>query len=226
MKKNKVLIVVAHTDDETIAMGGTIKKHAEHGDEVYAISMTNGVSSRDSFKIDEIAKREVAAKNASVELGFIWEKNFDFSDNALDKYPIIDIIKSIEKIKNKIKPNLVYTHSAADLNIDHRIVSQSVLTAFRPIPEEICKEIRLFEVASSTEYGHKNITDQFVPNLFISISDTWDAKKRALSAYFSEIRDYPHPRSLKGIKNLNFLRGTQVGISIAEAFQVIRKIEI
>ena len=83
MKKNNILIIVAHTDDETIGMGGTIKKHVEHGDEVYAISMTNGISSRDSFKIDEISKREVAAKNASIELGFIWEKNFDFSDDII-----------------------------------------------------------------------------------------------------------------------------------------------
>ena len=94
------------------------------------------------------------------------------------------------------------------------------------LPNENCKEIRLFEVVSSTEFGHKDITNQFVPNLFISISKTWAAKKNALIAYQSEMRDYPHIRSLKGIENLACLRGTQIGVSMAEAFQVIRKIEI
>ncbi len=225
MKKNNILIIVAHTDDETIGMGGTIKKHVNQGDKVFAISMTNGISSREKSDIDKIIEREHAAKKASVELGFNWEQNYNFSDNALDKYPLIQIIKSIEKIKNKINPNMIYTHSGADLNIDHRIVTQAVLTAFRPLPKENCKEIRLFEVVSSTEFGHKDITNQFVPNLFVSISETWQAKKNALIAYQSEMREYPHIRSIKGIENLGYLRGTQVGISMAEAFQVVRKIE-
>ena len=226
MKKNKVLIIVAHPDDETIGMGGTIKKHVNKGDKVYAISMTDGVSARESSTISEITKRKLAAKKASVELGFYWEKNFTFKDNAMDKHSLIEIIKSIEKIKSKIDPDLIYTHSAADLNIDHRIVAQAVLTAFRPVPKENCKEIRLFEVVSSTEFGHKDVTSQFVPNLFVSISETWKEKKRALDAYYSEMRDYPHIRSIKGIENLGYLRGNQVGILMAEAFQVIRKIDI
>lgn len=226
MKQNKILIIVAHTDDETIGMGGTIKKHVNNGDEVFAISMTDGISSRRNQKIDQINERKHAAKKASLELGFKWEKNYDFADNALDKYPLLEIIRAIEKIKSKIIPNLVYTHSFADLNIDHRIVAQAVLTAFRPLPEENCKEIRLFEVVSSTELGHKDTTNQFIPNLFVSITETWQAKKNALIAYKSEIRDFPHIRSLRGIENLSCLRGSQVGISMAEAFQVIRKIEI
>ena len=143
----------------------------------------------------------------------------------MDKCTLLEIVKSIEKIKNKYKPDIVYCHNSGDLNIDHRIVSSAVLTAFRPQPKESCRELRLFEIPSSTDYGHESITGRFSPNLYINISDTWLSKLSALKAYSDEMRDYPHTRSYKSIENLAKLRGNQVGIEMAESFQIIRKID-
>ena len=109
--------------------------------------------------------------------------------------------------------------------MDHRVVANSVLTAFRPQPNELCKELRLFEVASATDYGNSAITGSFSPNLFIDISNEWPSKVKALEAYMEEMREYPHSRSIQGIKNLANLRGNQVGYDFAEAFEVIRKLE-
>jgi len=224
MKKN-ILVVVAHSDDETISMGGTIRKHITNGDSVIAISMTDGVSSRANTDIKEISKRTDSAELASRILGFKWGDCFNFKDNAMDSYPLIEIVKCIEESKKKYQPNLVYTHSGADLNIDHRVVANAVLTAFRPEPGEICKEIRLFEVPSATDYGHKSLTGIFNPNVFISIDNEWDFKEEALKAYNKEMRLYPHSRSIQGISNLARLRGSQVGFNMAEAFEAIRKLE-
>jgi LmbE family N-acetylglucosaminyl deacetylase len=224
LNKN-ILVVVAHPDDETLGMGGTIRKHVNAGDNVFVISMTDGVSSRNDSLSEGISERSKAANLASEYLGFVWDESYSFADNAMDQYPLLELVKCIEKTKNKIKPNLVYTHSAADLNIDHRVLAEAVLTAFRPSPNEICKEIRLFEVPSATDFGHENITGRFVPNLFIGIEETWPLKLSALQAYGSEMRDYPHSRSLEGVKNLVELRGNQVGLTMAEAFQVVRKIK-
>ena len=220
-----VLIVVAHSDDEAISMGGTIKKHVEKGDSVYVVSMTDGVGAREEKINDAAVKRNQASKKSSECLGFEWAENYNFSDNAMDSHSLLDIIKCVEKAKKKYNPSLVYTHSGADLNVDHRIVANAVLTAFRPQPDERCKEIRLFEVASATDYGNQALTGIFVPNLFIDISKTWEAKAAALNAYKSEMRDYPHSRSIEGIHNLAKLRGNQVGLIMAEAFQVIRKLD-
>ena len=143
----------------------------------------------------------------------------------MDSYPLIEIVKAVEKAKYKYRPTLVYTHSGVDLNVDHRVVANSVLTAFRPQPNELCKELRLFEVASATDYGNSAITGSFSPNLFIDISNEWPAKVKALEAYMEEMREYPHSRSIQGIKNLANLRGNQVGYDFAEAFEVIRKLE-
>lgn len=221
-----VLVVVAHSDDETIAMGGTIVRHVSNGDKVFAVSMTDGVSGRDSADENEKEKRKISSVSASQELGFRWGDCYEFNDNAMDSYPLIEVVKAIEKVKIKYKPSIVYTHSAADLNIDHRVVANAVLTAFRPQPGEICKELRLFEVASATDYGCPPITGLFSPNLFINIAEQWPNKERALKVYNAEMRNYPHSRSIEGIRNLAKYRGNQVGYELAEAFEVIRKLEI
>ena len=143
----------------------------------------------------------------------------------MDSYPLLDIVKCIEKVKKEYEPNIVYTHANSDLNVDHRVISNAVITAFRPQPKEKCAEIRLFEVPSATDFGIKDITGIFSPNLFVGLTKKdWEAKRSGLLSYGSEIREYPHSRSLQAIQNLANLRGNQVGLEMAEAFQIIRKI--
>ena len=223
MNRN-ILVIVAHPDDETIGMGATIKRHEILGDNIFVLSMTDGVGARNKYSNLEVKERVLNSENASDVLGFKWIERYDFKDNRLDSYPLIEIIKSIEKVKTKVQPNLVYTHSGADLNIDHRVIANSVFTAFRPQPEEMCKEIRLFEVSSATDFSHESITSIFSPNLYIDIQNTWKYKALALEGYGIEIKNYPHTRSLEGLQNLAKVRGNQVGISMAEAFQIARKI--
>ena len=115
--------------------------------------MTDGVSSRKIDKKEKIQTRLEASNKVANALGFEWFKRENFPDNAMDSIPLIEVVKVIEKAKRKIKPNIVYTHSSADLNIDHRIVNQATLTAFRPLKDEVWKEIRTFEIPSSTDYG-------------------------------------------------------------------------
>ena len=104
-------------------------------------------------------------------------------------------------------------------------MAHAVLTAFRPQPMENCREIRLFEVASSTDFGSPSITKQFSPNLFVDIAEEWEKKVDALNAYKIEMRQYPHSRSIRAIENLARLRGNQVGLEFAESFEIIRQIE-
>ena len=220
-----ILIVVAHSDDESISMAGTIRKHVKSADKVFVVSMTNGVGARENTNVQDIEQRRKASQSASQILGFEWAFCFDFQDNAMDSHPLLTVVQAVEKVKNIYNPSLVYTHSGADLNIDHRVTANAVLIAFRPQPNEACREIRLFETASATDYGNTAITGSFSPNLFVDITEEWTEKARALRAYSAEIHEYPHSRSLEGIKNLAKQRGNQVGCELAEAFEVIRKIE-
>jgi len=221
---SKILVVAAHPDDETLGCGGTIARHVSQGDEVGIITLTNGVSARTGVAKKDLINREEAAKKAIDLLGAKWIGRGNFCDNGMDKTPLLEIIKYIESFKETFYPDIIYSHTAQDLNVDHRVVTTAVLTAFRPQPEETYKEIRLFEVPSSTDFTTESLHGIFTPNLFIDIQDFINIKIEALNFYDEEMREYPHTRSYMNIETVAKYRGASVGIPYAEAFQIVRRI--
>lgn len=223
--KKSILVIAAHPDDETIGCGGAIIKHKCDGDEVNILTLTDGVGSRLGADDNDLKVRNDAAKSAIDILGANWIGAGNFSDNNMDSVPILEIIKFIESFKKNFYPDIIYTHSPSDLNIDHTITAKATLTAFRPEPQEKYSEIRFFEIASSTDFTLKQLNDRFEPNLFINIKDFIDKKIEALKCYEIEMRDYPHSRSYEKIKSLAEYRGAQSGLEYAEAFEIVRKID-
>ena len=130
----RILIIVAHSDDESFGCGGLIKKLSLNKNKISAISFTNGIGSRSNYNVNEIKKRQKSSTEASKVLGFKWLAQYQYPDNQLDKISLLEIIKKIEKHKKQIKPHIVLTHNFSDLNIDHE-KSLKPLTAFRPEQE-------------------------------------------------------------------------------------------
>jgi len=137
--------------------------------------------------------------------------------------PILQVVQFIEGILKIEKPDTVLTHFGGDLNVDHRIVNQAVLTACRPTPQQGVKNILFFEVPSSTEWQVPNDEQAFVPNWFEDISQTLVLKIRALEMYEFELREWPHPRSVKGVEHLAHWRGASCGVDAAEGFVLGRR---
>ncbi len=164
--------------------------------------------------------RNIAALAASKVLGAQPPVFLDIRDQMLDTVPLIEITRAIEARVAAVEPTIVYTHHAGDLNLDHRIVHQAVITACRPLPSSSVMEIYSFEVLSSTEWG----SEPFRPNHFICISAYMVDKMHALKCYRDEMREPPHSRSLDSVERLARLRGNSVGINYAEAFMTIRTI--
>jgi LmbE family N-acetylglucosaminyl deacetylase len=220
----RVLVIVAHTDDESFGCGGFIKKLSSNNN-VKAISFTNGVGARANKKINALKFRKKASYEASKILGFDWMQQYNYPDNELDKVSLLEIIRVIEIYKKKFKPHIILTHNFSDLNIDHRKIAEAALTAFRPEPKETLELFLTFEVPSATDYRVLRNKKNFMPNYFVNIEKFIDKKIKAIKCYKNEIKKYPHSRSILGIKNLNKLRGNQSGLKYSEAFEIIRKIE-
>ena len=223
MRNKTILIVAAHPDDEVLGCFGTIARMIKEGHRAYTLVLGEGKSSRAVTRNDitqesyETLDDEFYKANKSIGISEVFRERFP--DNAFDSVPLLQIIKSIEKIKQKIKPDIIFTHYESDLNIDHKITFQAVLTATRPMVGECVKEIYSFEILSSTEWKYPH---SFSPNVFFDIRDTLELKINAMNLYNSELCKYPHPRSLKGIElNANY-RGLQVGLSSVESFMLIR----
>lgn len=219
--KNNVLVVAAHTDDEVLGCGGSIARHVAMGDQVYAAFMTDGVSSRCSAGQEEVEQRIRAADQAHEILGFIGVRCLGLPDNRMDDVALLDVVQPLEKIIHEFAPNVIYTHHLGDLNIDHRITHQAVMTACRPQPKNTVKEIFGFEILSSTDWSFSK-KDAFVPNMFVDISEFLSIKIKALQAYEVEMRPEPHTRSIVHAECLARHRGYTVGVDAAEAFEVVR----
>ena len=126
-------------------------------------------------------------------------------------------------MRHSYQPEYVYVHHAGDVNVDHRRLHEAV-AACRPTPGHVVKRILSFEVPSSTEWQPPTSAPFFQPNWFVDISDQWERKRAALATYSSEMRDWPHARSLEAVEHLARWRGAQVGVKAAEAFCLLRQL--
>ncbi|MFT5635016.1 MAG: LmbE family N-acetylglucosaminyl deacetylase [Cognaticolwellia sp.] len=220
----KVLVVVAHADDEALGCGATIAKHAANGDDITLLVMTDGVSARNS--VDNLVnnglvkQRESALQKSCKVLGVTTVLQCNFPDNRMDSVDLLSIVQKIEKETKGQVINIIYTHALNDLNVDHQLTAQAVLTAFRPLPDSKVQTILSFEVLSSTEWQFSQ--QPFIANWFVDVSDFYQKKVAALTCYQEEMRDCPHPRSYIAVESQARLRGSTIGKEYAEAFQLLR----
>ena len=226
---DSVLVVAAHPDDEVLGCGGTIARHAEAGDQVHVLIVAEGATSRLQQRdrceaSDELSALACAAQKAGTILGAASLELLDCPDNRLDSLERLDLIKFIEARMERHQPSVVYVHHAGDVNVDHRRLHEAVITACRPTPGQPVRRLLSFEVASSTEWQAPGSAPVFQPNWFVDISLQWLLKREALAAYASEMRPWPHARSLEGLEHLARLRGAQVGVEAAEAFCLLRQL--
>jgi len=225
--RRKVLIVAAHPDDEVLGCGGTMARLAREGNDVYTLILGEGATSRDEKRYlvkreSEIEELRKQAENANKILEVKKVYTFSFPDNRFDTIALIDIVKTLEKVKSKVQPEVVFTHHYGDLNIDHQITFKAVMTAFRPMKDESVKEIYSFEIPSSTEWNEASSKTYFMPDYFVNINKSLEIKINALKEYETELRDFPHPRSLKAVELNAKHWGVKVGLEAAEAFKTIR----
>jgi LmbE family N-acetylglucosaminyl deacetylase len=215
-----VLVVAAHPDDEVLGVGGTIARHVDQGEQVHILILGEGATSRDGSQGDVQKLREAACEAASV-LGAESPHFAALPDNRLDTIALLDLVQAIEASVQSITPTTVYTHARCDLNVDHELVSRAVATACRPLPESNVQAIYAFETPSSTEWGQS----PFSPSRFVNISEQFARKREALGHYSSEMRAFPHARSLEAVEALARWRGTTAGVPLAEAFETVRVVD-
>jgi N-acetylglucosamine malate deacetylase 1 len=230
-QNKKILLVVAHPDDELLGVGATMHKLINvHKCKVKVVILGEGITSRSDARNTKLWEKELANHrkniyNAAKIIGFHEVKIYDFADNRFDTVALLDLVKVIEKEKTDFKPEIIFTHHGGDTNIDHRCTFEAVITASRPMEHEVVKTIIAFETPSSTEWQAANYPNYFKPNLFIEVSEkNVKAKIKGMECYQYEKRKYPHPRSPKALEIQCQRNGIIVGKNYAEAFMLIRSI--
>lgn len=216
-QRETVLVCAAHPDDEILGCGATMARHARAGDEVHAVILGRGIAARGADAAASEAL-EAAARRANAIVGVTSLRLFDFPDNRMDSVDLLALAKCVEEEFARVRPTIVYTHHRSDLNVDHGLVADAAAIAARPLPGASVRSLLFFEVASSSECRPAGVLPPFEANWFVDVSETLDRKLAALREYASEMRAFPHPRSLEAIEHLARWRGASVGVAAAEAF--------
>ena len=227
-KGQKILVVAAHPDDEVLGCGGTIARATSMGAKVAVQFLGEGISARFPFGQydnpefhNQTNIRIIGAKRA---LGVLGITDYEFGTRLcgqFDKYPLISVVKDIERKLEKYSPDILLTHNPSEVNIDHRLTYEAVEVACRPTHDFIPEEIYTFEIPCS---GSWTFESTFKPSVYVDVSEYWDKKLEAWSCYEGEARPYPFPRSVEGLKTIAQYRGLMSNLKMAEAFRLVRKI--
>lgn len=217
---NTVLVIASHPDDEVLGAGGTLAKHVRAGDEVHAVVLSEGATSRYEEGMANALRR--AAESSAEVMGFSSIHFRDFPDQRLDQTPLIDVTQALEPLIQKFKPSTIYTHTPSDVNVDHGVVARAAWTACRPYTTPWLERFACFETPSSTEWGWPGLAASFEPQHFVDITDTLDIKISAMACYESELRAYPHPRSPQALRERAAYWGSRVNREAAEPFVILR----
>lgn len=212
----RVLVIAAHPDDELLGCGGTVALHARAGDAVTSVIVCEGESLR--YGPNGVGQGEHTRRAAAV-LGVDDVRTLGLPDQRLDTLSLLDIIQPLERIVREVRPQVVYCQYGGDANLDHAIVFKAQLVATRPV-EPWIEAVYAFDTASSTEWGYPRT---FIPDTWVEITATLEQKLAAMACYESEVRDYPHPRSLQALRHRAHAWGNQACMDAAEVFMTVRR---
>jgi len=220
----RVLVVVAHPDDEVLGAGGTASALTSAGIAVTSCILAGNVEVRHRRPADGELRGDI--ERAASILGMGAPIMGDFPNIRMNTVPHLDMVEFIERAIVDTGATELFTHHPADLNDDHRQVSLACQTAAR-LPQRrngmgSITGLHLMEIASSTDWSYACAASSFTPTTFFEIGQDHLAKKlEALSAYREVMRPFPHPRSTEVITGMAATRGAQFGANYAEAFQSV-----
>jgi len=221
----KVMVIAAHPDDEVLGCGGAIARLASEGHPCNALIVGEGITSRHLHREDAdlalLAAHQSRAQEAGRLLGVSEVKILGFPDQRLDQMPFLELVHSLEREIDRIRPEWIFTQHGGDLNLDHALVFRATMTASRPMAGGNVRRLLAFETASATEWAFGQFAPVFQPDTFFDITSTLERKLSAIQVYESETRAYPHPRSPEALTAQARRWGSVVGVAAAEAFRTV-----
>ncbi|MBI4060207.1 MAG: PIG-L family deacetylase [Elusimicrobia bacterium] len=207
-----VLSIGAHFDDVELGCGGTLAKHVERGDAVYAfVATVSGFTNANNQSVRANATARSEGEAAMKALGVRELICGDFKTFEVEFIEALNV--KILKIIEEKKIDLVYTHWTGDVHHDHKAVANATLHAGRHVP-------RLLMYRSNWYHG----TSDFRGNFYVDVTKHWDAKEAAIRCHASEMER-------TGKKWLSFFAkeaenaGQRIGVKYAEVFEVVKWLE-
>lgn len=206
MNFDKILVLAPHVDDGEVGCGGTIAKFIEEGKKIYYVAFSIAEKSVPKKWPSDILLTEV--KKATKVLG-INERNLIVYRYEVRTFPLHrqEILDDLIKLREKIKPDLIFLPSLNDIHQDHKTIAEEGIRAFKQY------------TILGYEEPWNNIA--FETRVFIPLEKRHvDKKIKALRCY--ETQRHRKYLDEEFIRSLARTRGTQIEGKYAESFEVMR----
>jgi len=223
-----VLVLAPHADDEVLGCGGLMASLSRRDVEVHVVYAA--VDGSRHYGLDGTTtypQRVAEIEDASRLLGFSYE--IAYGDKGLmmelDTLPRRELVDRFQDAMDQRRPDLVLLPSGADYDHDHVAVFAAGFAAARPIPERFGK--RLVPHVLTYEMSKIQWAAEPLPRstAYHELDEQGlQAKQDAIACYRTQARPSPHIRSPESVTALAVLRGAEVGVAYAEAYEVLRTV--
>lgn len=218
----KILVIAPHPDDELLGAGGMILKNIKEGNEVYVCVVTIGVAPL--FDPEMGKKNNQDAADCHKAIGITKTYFLDLPSTMLESIPRYELNGKILNVVREVQPDDVYIPHYGDMQKDHQMVADAAMVAIRPKYFPQVKRVYAYETLSETGWNAPSVANEFIPNVWMDITDVLEEKLEALNYYTLQISAFPDPRSVEAVRALAMYRGSQMFYKAAEAFQLIREL--
>ncbi|MGC4891493.1 PIG-L deacetylase family protein [Micromonospora sp. DT227] len=221
----RVLVVSPHADDEVLGCGGLLARLADAGAEVHVLYLAvDGMAHYGLTEPTTYRRRIDEIETVSGLLGFRYEIVYGDQQltERLDTLPRRELVDLCQERMDRLRPDLLLLPSGDDYDQDHVAAFAAGFAAARPIGPAFGKWL----VPTVLSYEMSKLqwaTDPLARCCsYVDVTDHLDRKLAALRAYATQHRGVPHIRSEQSVSALACIRGAEVGVGYAEAFEVHR----
>jgi LmbE family N-acetylglucosaminyl deacetylase len=223
------LIIAPHADDEAMGCAGLMARLAEAGAELNVLYLAvDGFHHYGIERETTFAERVTEIEHVLALFGERCGYEIAYADEGmierLDSLPRRELVDRFERALNEHRPELLLIPSGHDYDQDHVAAFKAAHAAARPIAEQFGKWLVPHVLAY--EMTKLQWADEQLPRAaaFCDIGEVLETKLEAIRRYATQFRPSPHMRSLESVRALATIRGAEIGVQHAEAFEVLRTV--
>jgi LmbE family N-acetylglucosaminyl deacetylase len=223
------LVLAPHADDEAMGCSGLMARMASNGARIHVLYLAVDGFHHYGLEADTTLESRVAEIERVLELfgpSCTYEIAYGGQDmiERLDSLPRRELVDRFEHVLNERRPDLLLIPSGHDYDQDHIATFKAAHAAARPIAEQFGKWLTPHVLAY--EMTKLQWADEPLPRAaaFVDIGDVLETKFEAIRRYATMFRPSPHIRSLESVRALATIRGAEIGVESAEAFEVLRTV--